>query len=82
MLNYYQDLLSLILESVALIAKKIESLEIIALSKLSHRFPNMHMTEPKLNGLDQFLISAITKILNLTYSTTTKTCFQPQSEMG
>ena len=75
MLNDYQDLLSLISESVAPIAIKIEALETIALSKISHRFPNMHTTETKLYELDQLLVSAVRKILNLTHSTTTKNLF-------
>ena len=53
MLNDCRDLLSLISESAAPIAIKIEALETIALSKISHRFPNMHLTETKLYELDQ-----------------------------
>ena len=82
MLNDYRDLLSLILESVAPIAIKIEALETIALSKISHRFSNMHMTGTKLYELDQLLVSAIRKIFNLMHSTTTKTCFPPKVRGG
>ena len=70
MLNDYQDLLSLKSESVVPIAIKIEALETIELSKISHRFPNMHMIENKLYELDQLLVSVIQKIFNLTHSTT------------
>ena len=82
MLDDYRDLLSLIAESVAPIAIKIEALETIALSKISHRFSNMHITETKLYELDQLLVSAIRKIFNLTRSTTTETCFQPKVRGG
>ena len=82
MLNDYQDLLSLISESVALIAIKMEALETIALSNISHRFPNMYMTETELYEFDQLLVSAIRKIFNLTHSTATKTCFQADVQGG
>ena len=61
MLN--QDFLSLISESVVPIAIKIEALETITLSKISHPFSNMHMTETKWYELDQLLVSAIKKYL-------------------
>ena len=82
MLNDYGDLLNLISESVAPNAIKIEALETIALSKISHRFSNMHITETGLYKLDQLLVLAIRKIFNLTHSTTTKTCFQPKVRGG
>ena len=48
----YSDLLDKIVTSVALIAIKLEALEVIALSKIIHHFANTRLTEqPRENNI-------------------------------
>ena len=60
----YSDLLDKIVTSVAPIAIKLEALEVIALSKIIHHFPNARLTEQHLNELDTLLVKSLRKILS------------------
>ena len=75
MFKVYENLLNLICESIAPIAIKIEALETIAMSKISHRFHNIQIPDAKLQDLDKVLIKTLRKIFDLTQSTTVRSMF-------
>ena len=59
MLDDCRDFLVKIKLSVAPIALKLEALEVIALPKIKHHFPNCNITEVQLQEFDKLLICCI-----------------------
>ena len=76
MLDNYRKILVNIELSVAPIAIKLEALEVIALAKIKHHFPNCNITEAQLQELDKLLICCIRKIFNLNHSITTRSFYR------
>ena len=74
----YRKLLVKIELSVAPIAIKLKALEVIALAKIEHHFPNCNITETQMQEFDKLLICCIRKIFNLNHSTTTRSFFSPK----
>ena len=72
----YREIFVKIQLSVAPIAIKLEALEVIALAKIKHHFPNCNITEAQLQEFDKLLICCIRKIFNLNHSTTTRSFLQ------